>query len=97
MNILTGPAEDYPSHMARRLAGYGYRPDTIHAALMNSFGRSVDPRTLHDLTRKAEKRREPKPRYHCTNLTKRDQQYRDEMEAANARFVARLALAGAEI
>lgn len=93
MQILTGPAEDFPCTMARRLAGYGYRPDTIHAALMNSFGRSVDPRTLHDLTRKAEQRREPKCRYQATDLTKKDAAYRERMEQANAHFVAALELA----
>lgn len=93
--ILTGPANDYPSHMARRLAGYGYRPDTIHAALINSFGRSVSPKTLDELTRKAEKRKAAKPRYHCTNLTIRDQEYRIQMEKANALFLARLELARA--
>lgn len=89
--IITGPAEDYPSAMAVRLAGYGYRPDTIHAALINSFGRSIPRPKLMELTLGARRRRARvaviTPR---AGLMAEDAKYRDCMEMANAKFVAAL-------
>lgn len=91
--IMTGPAEDYPSHMARRLAKYGYRPDTIEAAIINSFGYPISRGYLNDLCRQMQ--RKPRQIQPAKGLMVEDTKYREAMEKANAEFVARLIMARA--
>lgn len=88
--------DDTPMTMAKRLAERSYPADSIHAALLNSFGRSLESEAIHKLVRKNRKSRFMAAHDlgdFKAGLMKADNDYRESMEKANQVFLAKLAMA----
>lgn len=83
-----------PVSMARVLARRGYRPDTIEAAIANSFEHRLKRSFIEEICDEAAKSREHQRILPSANgLLVADEAYREMMEMANREFVARLQMA----
>lgn len=51
---MAGVPSETRHTFARRLAGYGYRPDTIRAALVNEYGGAIEMALIVEMCRAAE-------------------------------------------